>query len=43
MIELRNETAGWKAFLRALAGGLVAIALYAGLLAIGFSRIAHVA
>ena len=43
MIELRSETASWKAFLRALGGGLLAITLYAGLLAIAFSRMAHVA
>ncbi len=43
MIEARMEKAPWKGFMRALAGGSAAIALYAGLLAIAFTRMAHVA
>ena len=42
MIDVRADTT-WRAFLKSLAGGMAAIALYAGLLAVGFSRMAHVA
>ncbi|HEX9106373.1 MAG TPA: hypothetical protein VF832_04085 [Longimicrobiales bacterium] len=42
MMEHHAETS-WRAFLTTLAGGMAAIALYAGLLAVGFSRMAHVA
>lgn len=42
MMEHRADTS-WRAFLTTLAGGMAAIALYAGLLAIGFSRMAPLA
>ncbi len=43
MIEVRSEVPAWRAFLTTLLGGMAVIALYAALLAIGFSRMAHAA